>query len=209
MTVFSWTRCMTVFAFACMLMACGRTSAPVQSSTASGKFSATEVSGLDYGQGIAIADVNGSPRRLTEFTGKVVVVFFGFTYCPDVCPTTLAALAQLRRDIGVASDALQVLFITVDPERDKPKRLRSYVQQFDSSFIALRPDAQQLLEVLKSFRAVATRVPVQGGDNYLMDHTAVKYVYDKRGQLRLIAASDLPAATLATDLTILIREKVD
>lgn len=202
-------RLLGVLALAGCLIACDRAASPVQSSPASGRFSATEVQGLTYGQGIVLADAHGVPRRLTDFQGKVVIVFFGFTSCPDICPTTLAALAQIRRDLGAAGESLQVVFITVDPDRDLPERLRQYTEQFDSSFVALRPEPQQLPAVLESFRAIATKMPLPGSDDYMMDHSAVKYVYDRRGQLRLIAASDLPSAALATDLTILVRERIE
>jgi protein SCO1/2 len=171
-----------------------------------GGFAATEVTGLDYGSGIELRDTRGALRRVDRFPGKVVVVFFGFASCPDVCPTTLTRLANIRRQLGPVGKDLQVLFITVDPERDVAERLEAYLAPFDPTFIALRPDPAQLPNVLKSFRAIAEKIPMPGTDEYMMDHSSVQYVYDRRGQLRLIAANDLDDQSLLKDLSRLLRD---
>ena len=192
---------------ACTLLACGGAPAPPP-------FHATEVSGLDYGRGIRIPDTANRPRSLDEFRGQVVVVFFGFASCPDVCPTTLLRLRDVRRAIGADGARVQVVLVSVDPERDTAERLRDYVGKFDPSFIALRPEPAALAAVTEAFHAIAVKVPLPGVDlaktplEYTIDHSAVLYVYDRSGRLRLIAQPDFRTADLAADLARLAREPV-
>ena len=168
-------------------------------------FKATEVSGIDYGRGVVIADTEGRPRRLEDFRDSVTVVFFGFASCPDICPTTLTRLQQVRKAMGPAGDRMRVLFVTVDPERDTPDRLRTYVKQFDPDFVGLRPEPAALPAVVKSFHAIAVRMPIPDTDTYMMDHSAVLYVYDRATRLRLIVQPDFTVADLAGDLSQLAR----
>jgi protein SCO1/2 len=186
-----------------LLAACG--AAPVP-------FHATEVTGIDYGRGVRIADTDGRMRALEDFRDRVTVVFFGFAGCPDVCPTTLLRLREARRAMAADGARVQVVLVTVDPERDTAERLRDYVRTFDPSFIALRPEPAALAAVLASFHALAVKVPLAGADpaqapgDYSIDHSAVIYVYDRANRLRLIAQPDFRKEELAADLTRLARE---
>jgi protein SCO1 len=171
-----------------------------------GGFTATEVTGLDYGSGIELRDTRGALRSVDRFPGKVVVVFFGFASCPDVCPTTLTRLANIRRQLGPVGQDLQVVLVTVDPERDVAARLDAYLAPFDPTFLALRPEPAQLPAVLKSFRAVAEKFPMPGTDEYMMGHSTALYIYDRRGRLRLIGSINQPDQALLKDLSRLLRD---
>lgn len=169
-------------------------------------FNATEVKGIDYGRGIGIPDTEGRVRRLEDFKGEVTLVFFGFTRCPDVCPTTLLRLRQARAALGPDAGKLRVLLVSVDPERDTPAVLGAYVKNFDPSFVGLRPEPAQLEAVVKAFHAIAVKVPLGDGGDYTIDHSATLYVYDRTNRMRLIAQPDLPVTKLADDLRRLARE---
>lgn len=169
-------------------------------------FNATEVSNLAYGRGLSIPDTDGKLRRIDDFKGQVTLVFFGFTHCPDVCPTTLMRLREVRQAVGENADQVQVLLVSVDPERDTPERLGTYVKSFDESFIGLRPEPGDLEAAVKAFHAIAVKVPTTG-DDYTIDHSATIYVYDRRNQLRLIAQPSLPVDQLASDLRRLTEER--
>jgi protein SCO1/2 len=167
-------------------------------------FNATEVKGIDYGRGIGIPDTEGRVRRLEDFKGEVTLVFFGFTRCPDVCPTTLLRLRQARAAVGPDADKVRVLLVSVDPERDTPAVLGAYVKNFDPSFVGLRP---QLEAVVKAFHAIAVKVPVGDAGDYTIDHSGTIYVYDRRNRMRLIAQPDFDIAKFAEDLRRLAKEK--
>ncbi|NBX57876.1 MAG: SCO family protein, partial [Gammaproteobacteria bacterium] len=152
-----------------ILIACGPPPPP---------FNATEVSNLAYGKGLGIPDTDGKIRRIDDFKGQVTLVFFGFTRCPDICPTTLMRLRQVRNAVGEDADKVQVLLVSVDPERDTADRLGAYVKSFDDSFIGLRPEPAELEKVVKAFHAIAVKVPTSG-DDYTIDHSATIYVYDR------------------------------
>ena len=169
-------------------------------------FNASEVSGIAYGKDIGIADTSGKIRRVEDFKGQITLVFFGFTRCPDVCPSTLMRLRQVRDALGPDADKLQVLLVSVDPERDTPDRLEAYVKNFDPSFIGLRPEPAELEKVIKAFHAIAVKVPTADGKDYTVDHSATLYVYDRRNQLRLIAQPDIAIDAFAADLRRLAQE---
>jgi protein SCO1 len=169
-------------------------------------FNASEVSGIAYGKDIGIADTSGKIRRVEDFKGQITLVFFGFTRCPDVCPSTLMRLRQVRDALGPDADKLQVLLVSVDPERDTPDRLEAYVKNFDPSFIGLRPEPAELEKVIKAFHAIAVKVPTADGKDYTVDHSATLYVYDRRNQLRLIAQPDIAIEAFAADLRRLAQE---
>lgn len=169
-------------------------------------FNASEVSGIAYGKDIGIADTSGQIRRIEDFKDQVTLVFFGFTRCPDVCPSTLMRLRQVRDALGEDAGKLQVLLVSVDPERDTPDRLEAYVKNFDPSFIGLRPDPAELEKVVKAFHAIAVKVPTADGKDYTVDHSATIYVYDRRNQLRLIAQPDIAIDAFAADLRRLAQE---
>ena len=168
-------------------------------------FSSIDITGADYGKNFALPDQNGQMRHLADFAGKVVVVFFGYTQCPDVCPTTLAELAEVKKLLGKDGDRLQALFVTVDPERDTPELLKAYMANFDPSFLALRPAPQELEVVAKDFKIYYKKVPGASATSYTMDHSAGSYVFDTQGQLRLFTRYGSGAPVLAADIALLMR----
>jgi protein SCO1/2 len=149
------------------------------------KFQASDVTGAAFGRDFALTDHNGKPRTLADFRGKAVVVFFGYTQCPDVCPTTLAALAESMKQLGPDADRVQVLFVTVDPERDTRELLSQYVPAFDPRFLGLFGDADATARVAKEFKIVYQKQPGTSAGSYTMDHSAGTYVFDPQGRLRL------------------------
>ncbi|GAA0517112.1 SCO family protein [Pigmentiphaga daeguensis] len=167
-------------------------------------FNSTDVSGSDLGTDLSLTDFNGQPRTLQDFKGKVLVVFFGFVQCPDVCPTTLAEFVQVKNSLGKDGDKVQIAFVTVDPERDTPEILRAYVTQFDPSFLGLRGDADATARVAKSFKVFYAKVPGKEPGSYTMDHTAGVYIYDPDGHLRLFARHNAGVDALASDIRQLL-----
>jgi protein SCO1 len=149
-------------------------------------FKNTDITGADYGRDFALTDHTGKTRTLADFRGKVVVVFFGYTRCPDVCPTTLADLKIARERLGEDGKRVQVLFVTVDPERDTQQLLASYVPAFDPSFLGLYGDAAATVRVAKEFKVFYQKVPGKTPDSYTVDHTSGSYVFDPQGRLRLL-----------------------
>jgi protein SCO1/2 len=148
-------------------------------------FQNTDVTGLDYAKGFALTDHTGKPRTLADFKGKAVVVFFGYTQCPDVCPTTMAEMASVMQKLGPLADRVQVLFITLDPERDTQELLANYVPAFDKRFIGLRGTPEQTAKTAKDFKVFYSKVPGTDPGSYTIDHTAGSYVFDRDGRLRL------------------------
>ena len=148
-------------------------------------FNSIDITGAPYARDFALTDSSGKPRALADFKGKVVAVFFGYTHCPDVCPTTMADLAAIKQKLGPAGDGLQVVFITLDPERDTNPMLQSYVPKFDPSFIALRGDADQTAKTAKEFKVFYQKVAGDAPDAYTLDHTAGTFVFDRDGKIRL------------------------
>ena len=169
-------------------------------------FSAIDLTGADYARGFQLTDHNGQPRSLNDFKGKLVVVFFGYTQCPDVCPTSMAELAEVKASLGADAGKLQGIFITVDPERDTPEVLKAYMANFDPSFLALRPTPEQLAALAKDFKIYYKRVDGKTPTSYTMDHSAGSYVYDTQGQLRLYARYGSGAQALSTDLKTLLKQ---
>lgn len=168
--------CLALFILA-MLAACAREAPP--------SFHSTDISGAAIGSDFALADQHGRVRHLSDFRGKVVLLFFGYSHCPDVCPTTLERLAKVMAALGPQAARVQVLFVTLDPERDTQQVLADYVQWFHPAFLGLRGDAATTAALTASFKAVASRQAVQGGMGYVIDHTAAVYAYDPQGRLRL------------------------
>ena len=148
-------------------------------------FQNTDVTGLDYAKGFTLTDHTGKPRTLADFKGKAVVVFFGYTQCPDVCPTTMAEMATVMQKLGPLADQVQVLFITLDPERDTQELLANYVPAFDKRFIGLRGTPEQTAKTAKEFKVFYSKVPGTDPGSYTIDHTAGSYVFDRDGRLRL------------------------
>jgi protein SCO1/2 len=164
------------------------------------KFNAIDLTGADYAKDFHLPDTDGKMRSLADFKGKAVAVFFGYTQCPDVCPTTMAELAQARKQLGPDGDKLQVVFITVDPARDTPKVLKAYMANFDPSFIALVPTPAQLEQVAKDFKVYYKQVEGPTPTSYTMDHSAGTYIYDPQGRLRLYARYASGPQALASDI---------
>jgi protein SCO1/2 len=167
-------------------------------------FKAIDVTGAEFGRSFNLPDADGTPRSLTDFKGRMVLLFFGFTQCPDVCPSALSRAVELRKQLGSDGDKVQVVFITVDPERDTPELLRQYMRAFDPSFVALRGDAQALADTAKEFKVFFQKVPTSG--SYTMDHTALTYVFDPDGRLRLALRHEQPMPDVVADLKALLRE---
>ncbi|MEI6761421.1 MAG: SCO family protein [Betaproteobacteria bacterium] len=168
-------------------------------------FAAIDITGADYARGFSLADHNGQTRSLRDFAGKVVVVFFGYTQCPDACPTTMTELLEVKKALGKDGDRLQALFITIDPERDTPEVLKAYVGNFDPSFLALIPSAEALPALAKDYKVFYKKVPGTTPTSYSMDHTAACYIYDPRGKLRLYTRYGSGAASLAADIRLLLK----
>ena len=166
-------------------------------------FKGSDVTGATFGRDFALTDPAGQPRTLADYRGKAVVVFFGYTQCPDVCPTTLAALAEATRSLGADADRVQVVFITVDPDRDTAALLAQYVPAFDPRFVGLRGDAAATERVAREFKVIYQKVPGTTPDRYTMDHSAGIFLFDRAGRLRVYESSADPAV-LAHDLRTLL-----
>jgi protein SCO1/2 len=169
------------------------------------KFKSIDITGDDYAKGFMLADHNGAQRTLADFKGKAVVVFFGFTQCPDVCPTALADLAEVKRLLGPQGDKLQGIFVSVDPERDTPEVLKAYMANFDPAFLALRPSMEQLPEVAKGFKVFYKKVEGPTPTSYTIEHSAGSYVFDPQGRVRLYTRQAVGAQGLADDITLLLK----
>lgn len=176
-------------------------------SDAKPSFSGIDLTGADYAQGFTLPDHNGQTRTLADFAGKVVVVFFGYTQCPDVCPTSLAELAEAKRLLGADGERLQGLFVSVDPERDTPEIMKAYMANFDPGFLALHAELADLPALAKSYKLYYKKVDGATPTSYTMDHSAGSYVYDTRGRIRIYHRYGSGAAALAADLKLLLAEK--
>jgi protein SCO1/2 len=167
-------------------------------------FRNVDITGADFGKDFALTDHTGKPRTLADFRGKVVVMFFGYTRCPDVCPSTLAELKQVLGKLGDNASRVQVLFITVDPERDTQALLAQYVPAFDPGFLGLHGDLGATAKVAREFKVFYQKVPGSKPDNYTMDHTAASYVFDAQGRLRLLVKHGSGGEALVQDLKTLL-----
>ena len=169
------------------------------------KFNSIDVTGADYAKGFTLTDHNGQSRSLSDFKGKAVVLFFGYTQCPDVCPTSMAELAEIKRLLASDGDKLQGVFVTVDPARDTTELLKAYMTNFDPSFVAFTPTPEQLSVVAKDYKIYYKRVEGQTPTSYSMDHSAGSYVYDTQGHLRLYSRYGMGAKLLAQDIQTLLK----
>ncbi len=191
---------MLAAAAAPLLAACGREGAPKAS------FKGVDITGADYAQDLNLPDVEGRVRKIADFKGKVTVVFFGYTQCPDVCPTTLAELAQVKQALGADGARVQGVFVTLDPERDTPEVLKAYVGNFGADFVALRGTPEQTQALAKSFKVFYAKVPGKTDTSYTLDHTAGSYVFDAGGRVRLFTRYGGGADALTADLKALLAE---
>ena len=172
--------------------------------TAPAGFKAIDITGAEYARNFELPDANGQRRTLADFKGRVVVVFFGFTHCPDVCPTTMLELAEVKKSLGPDGERVQGVFITVDPERDTPELLRPYVNNFDPDFVALRGTPEETAALAKNFKVFFAKVPGKTEGNYTMDHTAASFVFDPKGKIRLYTRYGSGAEVLKSDLRMLL-----
>ena len=169
-------------------------------------FNAVDMTGADYAKGFALKDADGKERTLADFKGKVVVLFFGYAQCPDVCPTTMTEMAQVKQQLGKDGDKLQVLFVTVDPDRDTPEVMKAYMGAFDPAFVALIPTQEQLAAMAKDYKAYYKKVDGKTPTSYSMDHSAASYIYDTQGRLRLYARYGAGVAPMVADVQALIKQ---
>jgi len=165
-------------------------------------FHASDVSMPLAGADFKLTDQNGKPRTLEDFRGKVVALFFGYTHCPDVCPTTLADLAQVLGKLGKDADSVQVLFVTVDPERDKPELLAKFISAFNPSFLGLYGDEDATKQAAKAFKVVYLKQPTTSG--YSVDHSAGTFLIDKEGRVRLLAPYNQRPDWFVDDIRLLL-----
>ena len=170
-------------------------------------FQNTDITGADFGKNFALTDHTGKSRTLADFRGKVVVVFFGYMHCPDVCPTTMADLKEVLGRLADDARRVQVLFVTLDPERDTQALLAQYVPAFDPGFIGLYGDLQATAKVAREFKVFYQKVPGSRPDNYTIDHTAASYVFDPQGRLRLLVKYGSGGQALISDLKVLLAAK--
>jgi protein SCO1/2 len=171
------------------------------------QFNGVDITGANYARTLELPDATGKPRSLADFHGKATLVFFGFAQCPDVCPTTMAELAEAKRALGADGARVQGVFVTVDPERDTPELLRDYVKQFDPSFVALRGTPEQTQAAAKEFKVYFAKSAARAGSaGYSIDHTAGAFLFDPRGRVRLFLRYGGGAKALAEDLRVLLAE---
>ncbi len=168
-------------------------------------FKAVDITGAEYARDFALTDHNGQARTLADFRGRVVVVFFGFTQCPDVCPTAMADMAQVKKALGVDGERLQVLFVSVDPERDTPEVLKAYMSNFDPSFLALTSTPDRLAALAKDFKVYYKKVDGKTAGSYTMDHSAGSFVYDPQGRIRLYTRYGAGPDALLSDIRLLLK----
>ncbi len=189
------TICLAALAF--LMVACNK-------EAASEKFINADISGLGYAQDFALTDHHGKPSKLADFKGKAVVMFFGYTQCPDVCPTTMVEMSEVMKQLGPLADKVQVLFVTIDPARDTQALLAQYVPGFDSRFIGLYGNEEETEKVAKEFKVFFQKVPGKTEGSYTMDHTAGSYVFDPQGHIRLFVRHDQGPEPIVHDLKLLL-----
>lgn len=184
-------------AAACLLAACQPPPPPPA-------FEATDITGAAFARDFRLTDHNGQTRTLADFRGKVVAVFFGYTHCPDVCPTTLSDFAAALQQLGPQAERVQVIFVTVDPERDTPELLKAFVPAFNPAFLGMVADAETLRLLAKEYKVVYQKTSVKAADDYLIDHSAGTYVYDQKGNIRLLMPYGSSPEAIARDLRTLL-----
>ena len=190
-----------IFALMLMLAACS----PAKNNDKSvDAFNATDITGAEFAKTLSLTDHTGKKRNLSDFKGKVVALFFGYTHCPDVCPTTMFDLKNAMKLLGNQSDQVQVLFVTVDPQRDTQEIMAQFVPAFDKRFIGLRGSLQETAETLGSFKVFYSKIEGKSKDDYTVDHSAGIYVFDKKGNVRLYMNYGEKSADMASDFSKLM-----
>lgn len=174
--------------------------------TQSIRFEGVDITGAEYGKDFPLPDAYGKTRSIQEFSGKVVVVFFGYTQCPDVCPTTLQELVEAKALLGAQGDRLQGVFVSLDPERDTPEVLRAYAEAFDPEMVALTGSESQISALAKDFKVFFKKVEGRQPGSYTLDHSAGMYMYDPRGRLRVYQRYGQGPQALAQDAKALLDE---
>jgi protein SCO1 len=201
-----------VFARRAWLLACATTLASLAAcdgalpGSAKVGFKAIDITGAEYARKLELTDPDGQARSLADYKGKVVVVFFGYTQCPDVCPTTMAELAEVKRSLGADGARVQGLFVTIDPARDTPELLKAYAANFGPDIVGLRGTPEQTVAAAKEFKVFFNKVPGKTDTSYTMDHTAGSYIFDAKGRVRLFTRYGTGAQALADDLKLLLAE---
>ncbi|NJD24266.1 MAG: SCO family protein [Betaproteobacteria bacterium] len=168
------------------------------------EFRNTDLTGATFGRHLQLQSEDGKRRSLVDFRGKAVVVFFGYTTCPDICPTTLARYAEVWKELGGQAASVQLLFVTLDPERDNPARLGEYLRWFNPAFVGLIGSPEELKEATGEFRVFSARKEIGGGTGYVIDHSTGAYVFDPAGRLRLYVKDSAPVADIVADLRLLL-----
>lgn len=167
-------------------------------------FLATDITGATFARDFRLTDHHGQVRTLTDFKGKAVAIFFGYVHCPDVCPTTLSDFAAALQQLGPQAEQVQVIFVTVDPQRDTPELLKQFVPAFNPDFLGMYTDEAALKQLVKEYKVVYQKTAVKAADDYLIDHSAGTYVYDRKGNLRLLMPYGSSPDAIAQDLRILL-----
>ena len=171
-------------------------------------FKGVDITGAEYARTLALTDAGGQARTLADYKGKVVLVFFGYTQCPDVCPTTMAELAEIKRQLGADGARVQGIFVTVDPERDSAPLLKAYMANFGPDMVGLRGTPDEIKAAAKEFKVFFSKVPGKTATSYTVDHTAGSYVFDAKGKVRLFTRYGSGTQALIDDLKILLAEPV-
>ena len=169
------------------------------------EFKGVDITGADYAQNFSMTDQFGKTRTIADFKGKAVVVFFGFTQCPDVCPTSMAELAEVKKLLGKDGDKLQGVFVSLDPERDTAPVLKAYMEAFDPSFLALSGSLEQTAAVAKQFKIYYKKVEGRTATSYTLDHSAGSYTFDPQGRIRLYNRYGSGVQALASDIQLLLK----
>ena len=186
-----------IWSAALLVAACGNTSKPT--------FLSTDITGAEFGRDFKLADHTGKIRTLADFRGKAIVLFFGYTHCPDICPATMGELAAAMQKLGKDAARVQVLFVTVDPERDTPERLAQYLSAFSPAFLGLHGDSQATKDIANEFKIVYQKQVGESPDHHTMDHSAGTYIFDPKGKLRLYVSNGAGRDAFAHDIAELLR----
>jgi protein SCO1/2 len=179
------------------LAGCGNTIKPT--------FISTDITGAEFGRDFKLTDHTGEIRSLGDFKGKAIALFFGYTHCPDICPATMGELAAAMQKLGKDAARVQVLFVTVDPERDTPALLKEYLSAFHPTFLGLSGDAQATKDIANEFKVVYQKQMGKSADHHTMDHSAGTYIFDPKGRIRLYVSNGAGGAVFAQDLAELLR----
>jgi protein SCO1 len=200
------TTSLAIVAAPLLVSACQREGSPAAAAVAPPQFKGIDITGAEYARDFDLPDTEGQRRKLADFKGKVTVVFFGFTQCPDVCPTTMLELAEVKKALGADGARVQGIFISVDPERDTAPVLKAYVQNFSPDFVALRGTLAETQATAKSFKVFFAKVPGKSEGSYSIDHTAGSYIFDAAGKVRLFTRYGGGAEALKHDVQLLLKQ---